>query len=161
MCSMHAAASNSGEDGTGASGSAGSSDSAIDLCGSSSEDEMEHEKENDVPPVPAQQVKVEAKATLVAKTEGKRRPIAAASHLHKEFDCNADCRIDDERPAKAARSSSRIIAARSSGCGGGEDVEVTGAVDPSVAFAHARYVYRACRLVFTTSSRPFCPLANG
>jgi hypothetical protein len=96
---------------------------SFDLC-SSSDDEAEPA----ATPAPLS-IRVKAEGAKKAiKTEGKRSSPAA--------DDDDECQIDD-RPHKAARSSSAITPL-SSPTGDSDDVMVTGAIDPSMAFAHAR-----------------------
>jgi hypothetical protein len=98
---------------------------SFDLCGSSDD-----EAEPVATPTPLS-IRVKAEGAKKAiKTEGKRSSPAA------DDDDDDECQIDD-RPHKAARSSSAITPL-SSPTGDSDDVMVTGAIDPSMAFAHAR-----------------------
>jgi hypothetical protein len=101
---------------------------SFDLC-SSSDDEAEPLA---TPTPPSIRVKAEG-AKKAIKTEGKRSSPSA------DDDDDDECQIDD-RPHKAARSSSAITPL-SSPTGDSDDVTVTGAIDPSMAFAHARCAF--------------------
>jgi hypothetical protein len=100
---------------------------SFDLC-SSSDDEAEPA----ATPAPLS-IRVKAEGAKKAiKTEGKRSSPAAD-------DDDDECQIDD-RPHKAARSSSAITPL-SGPTGDSDDVTVTGAIDPSMNFAHARWAF--------------------
>ena len=116
----------------------------FDLCGTSSEED-EMQPVDPVGPPPEQPAKVKAEHAKNAK-----RSTAAVE--------DEDCQIDERRPAKAARPSGAISPLSSpagDGAGDGDgDVMVTGAIDPTMGFAHARHNCRVPGMEFISASAP-------